>query len=540
MRPIATAAAALLAATASAHAQLDLRFTGRYTPATPAEGGAEIPAFDPLSRRAFVVNGAANSLDVLDLSNPAAPSLVSSLAFGAGGSANSVAVRNGVVAVAVEAPMVGVAGEVRFLRAADLTPLGTAPAGFLPDQLTFSPDGTKVLVANEGEPSGYNQPGSVDPVGSVSVIPVTIPSAGNVTIGAAANVGFESFNPQVAALRAQGVRIFGPNATVAQDLEPEYVSVSPDSTRAYVALQENNALATIDLATNTVTAIRALGLKDHSQPANALDPSDRDGPGGTASINIRPEPVFGMYQPDAIATFSVGGQAFHVTANEGDAREYDGFEEEVRVGSSSYVLDPTALPNAAELKAAARLGRLQVSNATGDTDGDGDFDQIHAFGARSFSIRREDGSLAYDSGDDLERITAERVPELFNSEGEVGDVDDRSDSKGPEPEGVVVGEAFGRTLAFVGLERVGGVMVFDLADPTAPAFVDYLNTGPADLGPEGLTFVSAADSPTGVPLLIVANEVSATLSVYSLVVPEPTTLAAAAMAGAVMLRRRRR
>ena len=80
------------------------------------------------------------------------------------------------------------------------------------------------------------------------------------------------------------------------------------------------------------------------------------------------------------------------------------------------------------------------------------------------------------------------------------------DDKGVEPESVVLGEIDGRTYAFVGLERVGGVMVYDVTDPANASFTQYIrnedeNGVLQDLAPEGLRFISASDSPTGNPLL---------------------------------------
>ncbi|NJL21156.1 MAG: cadherin-like domain-containing protein [Leptolyngbyaceae cyanobacterium SM1_3_5] len=326
---------------------------------------------------------------------------------------------------------------------------------------------------------------------------------------------FTAFNSQIAALRASGVRITAPGATVAQDVEPESIAFSADGTQAYVTLQENNALAIVNIATATVTAVQPLGVKNHNLPGNGIDPSDRDG-----SINIRNVPVVGLYQPDAIASFTINGQTYLITANEGDSRDYTGFSEEVRVGAASYVLDPTTFPDAATLKQPANLGRLQVTSATGDTDGDGDFDRIEAFGSRSFSIWDSSGNQIFDSGDQLERITAARVPDLFNSDGSVASpsFDSRSDNKGPEPEGVVVGVVGDRTYGFIGLERTGDVIVYDLTNPASPQFVEYINT-PEDVGPEGLTFISATDSPTGKPLLVTANEVSRTIAVFEFTPP---------------------
>jgi YVTN family beta-propeller protein len=262
------------------------------------------------------------------------------------------------------------------------------------------------------------------------------------------------------------------------------------------------------LSAPTVPAAIKLGIVQFDQ-LNGLDSSDRDG-----GINIRNQPVFGLYQPDAIARYTYNGQTYLVTANEGDTREYTGFTDEIRAGSSDYVLDPVVFPNAAALKNSAVLGRLRVSVTDGDLDGDGDIDRITTFGTRSFSIRDTSGNLVYDSGNQFERLTAAAVPTLFNSNGIADTSDTRSDDKGPEPEGVVLGKIGDRTFAFVGLERVGGVMVYDVTNPFRPLFIEYNNTSPDDIAPEGLTFIPADSSPNGKPLLVVTNEVSRTTSIF--------------------------
>ncbi|MBW4476746.1 MAG: choice-of-anchor I family protein [Tolypothrix brevis GSE-NOS-MK-07-07A] len=226
-----------------------------------------------------------------------------------------------------------------------------------------------------------------------------------------------------------------------------------------------------------------------------------------------------MYMPDAIATFSANGQTYYVTANEGDDRG-----ENRRV--SSLTLDPTVFPDAATLKQNQNLGRLNVSGIDGDIDGDGDYDKLYAYGTRSFSIRDSQGNLVYDSGDAFEQITAQLFPTNFNASNDNNDFDDRSDNRGPEPEGITVGQVGDRTYGFIGLERVGGVMVYDITNPASPQFVQYLNNrdfsqnvqlaAAGDLGPEGLTFVSAADSPTGLPLLVVTNEISGSTTTYAI------------------------
>ncbi len=469
------------------------------------EGAAEIVAFDPVSARAFLVNAARASVDIVDLKNPAAPTLVKSVDVSPwGASANSIDVARGIVAVAIEAKIPQDAGVVVFLNT-DGTFLGQAPAGALPDMVTFTPDGTTVIVANEGEPSDdYTN----DPEGSVTIIDLS----GGPAAAISTHVRFTEFNaggPRAAEVPA-GVRIFGPRATVAQDLEPEYVAVSADGSTAWVTLQENNAVAIIDVARRAVIALVALGLKDYSQAGNEIDPSDRDG-----AIALGSWPVFGMYQPDAIAAYTHSGTPFLFTANEGDARDYKGFSEVTRVGKLR--LDAGAFPNAAALQGDAALGRLNATKSLGDSDGDGDTDVVVSFGARSFSVWNGlTGQLVWDSGNDFERITAGLVPTIFNSRGDPGSFDTRSDDKGPEPEAITVGLVEGRALAFIGLERTGGFFVYDVTNPTSPVFLAYEPAGPGDIAPEGMEFVPAASSPTGKALLLVSNEVSGTLAVYAI------------------------
>jgi hypothetical protein len=494
---------------------------------------SEIPAFDPGSDRLFVVASdpivdGRGTVEIYTVSNTGSLTAAGNLTPGFTPPAgtelgpNSVTVNNGIVAVAYAVrnttTRVQETGKVAFFNANDGSYINAVDVGALPDMLTFTPDGMKVLVANEGEPNSYGQPDSVDPEGSVSIIDLSN-GAANATVQTAT---FTSFNSQINELRNAGVRIFGPGATVAQDLEPEYIAVSPDGQTAWITLQENNAVAILNIATATITDIRPLGLKDHSIAGNGLDASDRDVNGtltGGGRINIANWPIFGLYQPDAIASFTVNGQTYYITANEGDARDYTGFAEEIRLGNAGYALDSTIFDNATTLKLPVNLGRLTVTNATGDTDGDGDFDRIEVFGARSFSIWNANGNQVFDSGDQLEQITAEKVPTLFNSGGAAGSFDERSDNKGPEPEGVVVGVIGDRTYAFIGLERVGDVIVYDVTDPNQPQLVQYINT-PEDIGTEGLTFVSATDSPTGKPLLITASEVSRTITVFEININE--------------------
>jgi len=907
---------------------ISLSVLGVYETGQFDEGAAEILAYDPATARAFVVNSLAPAIDVLDLSDPAAPSLAFSIditSYGVG--VNSVDVHNGVVAAAVEAEDTQANGSVVFFDT-DGTFISQVEAGALPDMVTFTPDGTQVLAANEGEP---NDEYTIDPEGSITIIDLA-GGVENLTQDAVTQVGFTQFND---AQLDPSVRIFGPDATVAQDLEPEYIAVSPDSSTAYVTLQENNALGVVDIAASEAITVVGLGFKNYNAPIATVDtiefsdlpvlgttaagqdillggfsglyfegvdeetgalqfithpdrgpnadtvdvdddgvnerpfplpdfqaqwvrfqvnpatnaititeqisltrandsgevtpitgrpnlagevgmayadeepidlmgnpleydpygadmegivraedgaywmvdeyrpaiyhfdaegvlidpfvperiaeeeeseaepvdvgaealpavfaerranrgfeavaydngllyafiqsPLDNpDTPGDTSSrastvnrilefdtatgetvgqyiylieggavdkigdavalgngqflvierdsavgpeaakfifqidisnatnlqelggvatgfdegleqqtpfglaavgitpvekslyvdlveagylagdkpeglalidentlaalndndfglvgtfdpatgllddnpnpitptlglitlsstaldasneddgINIRNWPARGMYQPDAIAAYEADGETYLVTANEGDARDYDGFSEETRV--AELLLDWSIFPNAAELQMEENLGRLNTTTVNGDVDGNGLVEEIYSYGARSFSIWDSNGNQIFDSGNQFEQITAEMVPAIFNSNGATESFDSRSDDKGPEPEAVTVGEVDGRTYAFIGLERMGGIMVYDVSEPTAPRFIEYVNstdfTAPAEeagmIGPEGLKFVAAADSPTGTPLLLVAAEVSGDTTIYEI------------------------
>jgi 2',3'-cyclic-nucleotide 2'-phosphodiesterase (5'-nucleotidase family) len=480
---------------------------GRYTtgladPANEIVSG-EVAAID--GPRMYVTNADDVSLDVVDISDPSAPALRSRIDLSAyGATATSVAAKLGLVAVAVANG--ANPGVVVFLDR-DGAFLGKATVGAGPDMVTFAGP-FRVLVANEGEPEGY-EPGQLDPPGSVTVIDVL--RLKKLKILGVRTAGFAHFDGEADELRAAGVRIFGPNASVSQDLEPEYIAVDPLLTKAYVTLQENNAIAVLDLVgTPRFDEIHPLGTKDHSQPGHGFDASDRDD-----GVNLENWPVRGIYMPDGIAAYRAGFRTYLVTANEGDARGYDGLEEEADAGD---VADLDAIPAADDN---AQLGRLNVTTAF-PASGDSGQQELFSFGARSFSIwNAATGEQVYDSGDRLERLTAHVLPDHFNSTNATNNFDDRSDAKGPEPEAAAVGQVGGRTYAFIGLERVGGVVVADVTDPHAPEIVQYLLSrdfsgeavGP-DSGPEVIDFVPALLSPTGNAMIAVSNEVTGTVSLW--------------------------
>ena len=498
------------------------------------QAAAEIVAHDPRSQRLFVVNADSGRIDVLDARVPTQPTKLFEIDLSDyGATVNSVAVHRGLVAAAVEHPVKTSPGQAVFLDV-DGQVLAAVPVGALPDMITFTPDGRHALVANEGEPSDDY---SIDPEGSVSIIdlPARIRSLDASHVRTADFRGFDK------ATLEPGIRITGPNASVAQDLEPETIAVAGDSRTAWVALQEANAIAVLDIDAGRFTALRSAGAKDHLLPGNELDVSNDDD-----AIRIANWPVYGLPMPDAIASYEVGGRSYLVTANEGDAREYEdeatGFEyADVRRFRSlsqeippcdnarlrSFLADnPLGITTVEQLRDNANLGRLNLVSTEGLSADGSCHEALFAFGTRSFSIYDAKLDLVFDSGADFERITADADPANFNANNDDNDsFDARSDDKGPEPEGVAVAKLWGRHFAFIGLERVGGVMVYDVSNPHAPRFVQYLNhrdfsadaesPQALDLAPEGLIVIEAARSPIpGVPLLVVANEVSGTTTIY--------------------------
>lgn len=494
--------------------ELKLNLLTSFSNGAEGANSAEIVSFDPTTDKLYIANSIGAKVDIVDLSTPSTPVLLSSISMAPYGNINSLTVHNGVVACAVENSNPQANGNIVFFDE-NGTLISQVPVGAMPDMITFNNDYTKVLVACEGEPkSDY----TVDPEGSVGIIDVTggyaSLTAANVTM-----VNFQSFNGQEAALRLQGIRIFGPGASAAQDFEPEYITLSEDNSTAYVALQENNAMAVVDIATGIVTEVRPLGTMNYANGNNGLDASDQ-----TAGIFIGSAPIKGMFMPDALAHASISGTEYIFSANEGDSREYTGFY--VEVGRLSAATLDASVPDQNILKHNQFLGRINVTNASGDTDGDGDIDDIHVFGTRSFSIwNAQTGALVFDSKDLLEQITATHpaIAGLFNASNSSGTAvsKNRSDDKGPEPEGVATAIINGNHYLFVSLERVGGVMLFNVDVPSAPVYVGYYNNRSAaangpDRGAEGIIIIKKEDSPTGNDIVILANEVSSTLSIFDI------------------------
>ncbi|MEZ9873094.1 choice-of-anchor I family protein [Vibrio sp. 10N.261.51.C6] len=521
---------------------------------------AEIVSYDSCTDKLYVVNAQAQKVDVLSMNADSAPTSEGSIdlqsaATASGidiGAANSVSTHQGLVAVVIENADKQQNGIIALYRSDTLELITTYTAGALPDMVSFSKDGRYIASANEGEP---NADYSIDPEGSVTLVDLANgPMQAKVT-----QINFKAFNqgqPRHQELTDK-VRISAPDATVAQDLEPEYLTFT-DNGKLYVALQENNALAAIDVATAEVDAILGLGGKpwDSAQ----LDASNKDKNIGNLQSYAMLE---GLYMPDSITSYSVDGNTYIVTANEGDGREYGiktthkecddkGFEwdGDDYKGTENYTtekdfciahvdevrgkkLDVDANhPLAGALKDNKQLARLKVIKPQGTLAAD---QKVQAFGSRSFSIWDESGELVFDSGDDFARIVLEQDPANFNSTNDNNQSgDDRSDDKGVEPEAIEVAEINGKHYAFIGLERQGGIMVYDVTQPKNASFISYLNnrdfTQPVctkvdedgdcdndtynfkagDLGPESIKYFTRSGS----HFIAVGNEVSGSTSVY--------------------------
>ena len=521
---------------------------------------AEIVQYHAETSTIYATNGETNTIAIIDASGvssatmadpinttsltPTTIALPADINGVALGSLTSIAISGDLMAVAVPAAVKTDNGFVLFYNGLDSSApafLDSVEVGALPDMVTFTPDGGKVLVANEGEPSDDY---TVDPEGSVSVINILASGEPEET---GTTVGFSALNGSEADLMAQGMMFPNPagrtingtaiTSSVAKDLEPEYITATNDV--AYISLQENNGLAILDLEELTIDVV---GLGTKTWAGLNIDIQED----GSVSFG-QYTGLYGVYQPDTIANFTWKDATFIVTANEGDAREYffdaadeaactaaGGVDFDEDDGCLAYtdevkVEDLTAAANSelAMLQATGEADDLRVTSAMGDADGNGEYDAAYAYGARSFTIWDQNGLVVYDSGDDFERITASVHGAQFNNGDDENEGDSRSENKGPEPEALTVGQIGDRTYAFIGTERMGGIFVYDVTNPYDVQFAEYvinrdLTEGLTaddvigDLAPESLVFVSAEDSPSGVPLLVVGNEVSGTVTVWQI------------------------
>ena len=528
-------------------AALNLTQIARYSAGQyNVDGGVmEIVAYNQATEWAYAINGQSGKLAAIPLAGLTAGAHVEALtgteidvkalveaedSTFQYGDMTSVAISpdSTTLAAALQAQGSNDAGRVALFTCEEdgsLTLEALVETGAQPDMVTFAGDGV-VLTADEGEPrEGYGE-NIADPKGSVTVVDV---EAQESTV-----VDFSAFDSQRDQLAEDGI-VLKKGSAPSVDLEPEYIAVSGG--KAYVTLQENNAIAVLDIESQAFEGVYSAGFEDHSTTAIDLDKKD------DAYDPQTYESLLGIRMPDGIAAFTVEGTTYLVTANEGDAREWGDedqgtfyLSEDERDFGEEGVTSPTGAITAEN----SGLEGKVVFFKTEDFDGL-DPEKDYVFGGRSFTVFQatENGlEEVFTSGDDFEALTAQYVPEYFNASNDNAVLDDRSGKKGPEAESVTVGTVDGKTYAFVALERTGGVMAYDVTDPEAITFVNYVNTRDfgttvegseeyedgeldkwvtgGDVAPEGLLFLDAASSPNGEPLLLAACEVSGTVAVYQL------------------------
>ena len=528
-------------------AALNLTQIARYSAGQyNVDGGVmEIVAYNQATEWAYAINGQSGKLAAIPLAGLTAGAHVEELtgteidvkalveaedSTFQYGDMTSVAISpdSTTLAAALQAQGSNDAGRVALFTCEEdgtLTLEALVETGAQPDMVTFAGDGV-VLTADEGEPrEGYGED-IADPKGSVTVVDV---EAQESTV-----VDFSAFDSQRDQLAEDGI-VLKKGSAPSVDLEPEYIAVSGG--KAYITLQENNAIAVLDIESQAFEGVYSAGFEDHSTTAIDLDKKD------DAYDPQTYESLLGIRMPDGIAAFTVEGTTYLVTANEGDAREWGDedqgtfyLSEDERDFGEEGVTSPTGAITAEN----SGLEGQVVFFKTEDFDGL-DPEKDYVFGGRSFTVFQatENGlEEVFTSGDDFEALTAQYVPEYFNASNDNAVLDDRSGKKGPEAESVTVGTVDGKTYAFVALERTGGVMAYDVTDPEAITFVNYVNTRDfgttvegseeyedgeldkwvtgGDVAPEGLLFLDAASSPNGEPLLLAACEVSGTVAVYQL------------------------
>lgn len=412
--------------------------------------------------------------------------------------------------------------------------LVTVDVGFHPDSLRFSGDGRYLFVANEGE---FTTGGATDQPGSVSIVDLSsvtgLADLSTLTSAAVHTFDFSAGNlgPGVS---LTGLRLndtsAGALAEPHRHVEPEYVYELGG--KVYASLQENNAIAVLDVDSASLADSRWSAIYPLGPLTQTIDASDRDGPGGGRAARID-DVVAGLPMPDAIAAFEHDAQIYVVSVNEGDARPDDG--DIARFGSD---VDPDFTGDASN----AGLGRLNVLKAESDTDGDGKLDQPVMLGTRSFSIwSAADGSLVKDSGS-LESVLLALDAATHNmNSGLPSNFDTRSDDKGPEPEALVVAMLGERRVAFLGMERQNGILAYDITDPAQMVRIGYVNSYAEGLvSPESLLFVDGADSPTGTALLLAGYELGdGAIGVYSVVPVPPAVWLLATALGVLGVSRRR-
>lgn len=483
-------------------------------------GVAEIVKYNPDNQKFYVINGKLQTIDIVDLSSLESNTLqnlskeksiniaelLNSDSFQYGDLTSiDINTEKQIVAAAVQDEDYSKNGRIVIMDY-DGNILHTFEAGVQPDNVVISKDGNFILSANEAEPRLGLENG-VDPEGSVTIINYETNQANTILFDDTSVIDSDVH-----------IRNNGTIADAVHDLEPEYIGLTKDGKTAFVSLQENNAIAKINVETGKVQSVKSLGFKDHSLPENGLDAARND------KIEIESLPILGVYMPDSIDVVEKDGHTYLLTANEGDATEWEEFVnmEDFKKVKDKIQLDSSLFKGFTKEEAEATFERMKSS---GDYDKlevltDRGNDAIYTLGGRSFSIWNADTmELVFDSGSEFEEITAGRYPDFFNWSNDDDAFEKRSAKKGPEPEDIKVGMIGNELYAFIGLERISGVMTYNISNPANATFANYLNTRDfsqavsGDVAPEGLSFIPAEDSPTKKPLLLIGNEVSGTVAI---------------------------
>ncbi|KAB7667790.1 choice-of-anchor I family protein [Bacillus sp. B1-b2] len=501
---------------------LDVQKIATYSTGLSDEDGgvAEIVKYNADNQKFYVINGKLQTIDIVDLStlqSGTTQELTKEKSINIADAVNSATFQYGdltsidintkkqIIAAAVQDEDYTKNGRI-IIMDYDGNILESFEAGVQPDNVEFTEDGKHILAANEAEPRLGLENG-IDPNGSITIVDYDTKTVNNVLFDDTSVIDEDVH-----------IRNNGTLADAIHDLEPEYISLTKDGKKAYVSLQENNAIATINVETGKVIAVKSLGYKDHSLPQNTLDAARND------KIELEQLPILGAYMPDSIAVFEKNGVNYLLTANEGDATEWEEFVniEDFKKVKDDIQLDTSLFKGLTTEEAEAAFEKMKNS---GDYDKlevltDRGNDAIYTLGGRSFTIWNADSmEVVYDSGNEFETITAERLPDYFNWSNDDDAFEKRSAKKGPEPEDIKVGMIGNEIYAFIGLERISGVMTYNITDPSNATFTNYINTRDfsskvaGDVAPEGQDFISAENSPTGKPLLIVGNEVSGTVAI---------------------------
>jgi hypothetical protein len=472
-------------------------------------------AYEQSSHRVFICQRGSNRLLVFDISDLTKVRLVKSVSLATNGNKpNDVAVMGNTVAVITQNSLPQAQGKVAFFDT-NANFLNQLSVGAQPKSITFGNGSNQLLIANEGAPSDDY---TIDPIGSISIVNLF---GANPAMLTQANVAQIDFTLLDTVAFNDNVRIFNnANQLPSVDLEPEQIIALSGGSQALVSLSENNALAIIDYATNTIDTVIGLGLKNFNLPNQGFDGSNL----GAIKID-RQQRVFGLYNPAGIAAFTKAGSGYWLTTNQGTPRNYSAYSE-VEV-FKNLPLGASGFPNRSVQIRDSIIGQLEVSKELGKARNGFVHDSAVAFGGRSFSVWNNTGQLIWDSGDEIEQTLATLQAANFNANSFSNQSRKASSpAQGAQPNAIAIGTVDGVRYAFITLKEMGGILIYNLNNPSAPVFEQYLldrdfnqpanDTAAGDLGPTKITFTPAGQSPNGIALLMVSSAVSGSFTIYQM------------------------